>query len=537
VTLFRPFSQATSRVTRLAILVAWGVQSVFLLRSVAQGSGVSLAADLARYGGGARWRGIYYRGEKIGFSVEQTVETPEGYDLEEDGRLQMSLLGATTSAKLRTVAHVDRAFGLRSFSFSLDPGTGPVTIEGTVRGKALDLTLRSPSGVRRETRVLDEPPLLSLNLPRTLAAGGLAPGKHLEVMIFDPATLRNAPMTLDVKGREVVVVASRPVPTYRVESRLGGVASTSFVTEVGEVVREESPSGFFTVKETRDEALAASVPGAVQSDLLAAAAVVPDGGPPIDDPASVDRLRLRLSGAEIPTGDLSGAGQSFDGGVLEIRTLRDARSGTPDPGAGRFLGPEPFIESDAPEIKAEAEKALRGVAPHPRERAERLVRYVNALLEKKPTASLPTALEVLRTKVGDCNEHAVLYVALARAAGIPARMAAGLVYLHGAFYYHAWAEVYLATGDGGGFWLPVDPTLNQFPADATHLRFARGGLDRQAVITGLLGQLKIQVLGVEMRPGTAPVLVGRAPQDMRPPDIPLPRFGSSGGSCWARPGR
>src|SRR5204863_7954581 len=33
------------------------------------------------------------------------------------------------------------------------------------------------------------------------------------------------------------------------------------------------------------------------------------------------------------------------------------------------------------------------------------------------------------------------YVALARAAGLPARTAAGLVPVHGRFYYHAWAEV------------------------------------------------------------------------------------------------
>ena len=88
---------------------------------------------------------------------------------------------------------------------------------------------------------------------------------------------------------------------------------------------------------------------------------------------------------------------------------------------------------------------------------------------------------MLRTKVGDCNEHTVLYVAMARALGLPARIAVGLVYLRGAFYYHAWPEVYVAEPDGRGLWLPVDPTLNQFPADPTHVRLARGGLDKQAV--------------------------------------------------------
>ena len=35
----------------------------------------SLATDLARYGSAAVWRGVYYRGEKIGFTVSQTVPT------------------------------------------------------------------------------------------------------------------------------------------------------------------------------------------------------------------------------------------------------------------------------------------------------------------------------------------------------------------------------------------------------------------------------------------------------------------------------
>ena len=128
-----------------------------------------------------------------------------------------------------------------------------------------------------------------------------------------------------------------------------------------------------------------------------------------------------------------------------------------------------------------------------RARAERLTREVNTLVEKKPTVSLPSALEVLRTKVGDCNEHTALFVALARSLGIPARINVGLAYVRGAFYYHAWPEVYIDEGKGRGLWLPVDPTFNQFPADATHVRLARGGLDKQAAILPMIGKTKMYV--------------------------------------------
>ena len=62
---------------------------------------------------------------------------------------------------------------------------------------------------------------------------------------------------------------------------------------------------------------------------------------------------------------------------------------------------------------------------------------------------------------------------------------------------------------GTGLWLPVDPTFNQFPADATHIRLARGGLDKQAAIVPLIGRVKIAILDLDLAPDSAPALVGR----------------------------
>jgi hypothetical protein len=116
---------------------------------------------------------------------------------------------------------------------------------------------------------------------------------------------------------------------------------------------------------------------------------------------------------------------------------------------------------------------------------------------------------VLRTRIGDCNEHTALFVAMSRAIGVPARIAVGLAFVRGAFYYHAWPEVYIDEGGNRGLWLPVDPTFNQFPADSTHVRLARGCLDKQAAILPLIGRIKITVLDVEIVPGSEPVLVGQ----------------------------
>ena len=115
------------------------------------------------------------------------------------------------------------------------------------------------------------------------------------------------------------------------------------------------------------------------------------------------------------------------------------------------------------------------------------------------------------------------------------------VAMRGAFYYHAWPGVFVgdakSTVDGkSGMWIPVDPTLNQFPADVSHVRLARGGFDRQTAILPLLGRAKIRVVSMVDAPGgnnTRP-LVGADRKDTPSLalDFPAPQ---SKDSCWRRP--
>ena len=82
-------------------------------------------------------------------------------------------------------------------------------------------------------------------------------------------------------------------------------------------------------------------------------------------------------------------------------------------------------------------------------------------------------------------------MALARAAGLPARELSGIVCApeDGAFYYHQWAEVYV------GKWIAVDPTFGQHRADATHIAFARGDLFSQARLLNVIGSIGLKIVG------------------------------------------
>src|SRR5918992_5614958 len=131
-TFIRPVSRRVTRPLSVLVLIAWvACMAVLVNRSYLQAS-ANLATDLARYGPTATWRGVYYRGEKVGFTVSQTIRTEDGFELQEDARLLLTLLGSSTTTTLRTTAQVDSSFTLRSFTFALDPGTGPVEVRGAI---------------------------------------------------------------------------------------------------------------------------------------------------------------------------------------------------------------------------------------------------------------------------------------------------------------------------------------------------------------------------------------------------------------------
>ena len=156
----------TSRLSWIA-LAAWALTMAALVQKAYLQASPNLATDLARYGTAAQWRGIYYRGEKIGFTVGQTVPTDDGYELQEDGRLQMTLLGATTPPRICRPPRgwTARSSCGRSRSRST-PAPARSRSKGALDGRRLELQIRSGAGTRTETRDLPEPPALSLNLPR-----------------------------------------------------------------------------------------------------------------------------------------------------------------------------------------------------------------------------------------------------------------------------------------------------------------------------------------------------------------------------------
>jgi hypothetical protein len=103
-----------------------------------------------------------------------------------------------------------------------------------------------------------------------------------------------------------------------------------------------------------------------------------------------------------------------------------------------------------------------------------------------------TALRVLRSRKGDCTEHALLLVALSRSLNIPAREVGGYTYSdqEGAFWAHAWAQIY-----NGTRWIDVDPAWDEIGVNATHILSTT--IDKPMAEIGFFGKMQIEVLDFE----------------------------------------
>jgi len=181
--------------------------------------------------------------------------------------------------------------------------------------------------------------------------------------------------------------------------------------------------------------------------------------------ARLRRLRFQLSGIDDPKLLLDDGRQTWtkqaDGSqVVAIKVPAfDAKTAAALPvDREKFaedLAPTIFAQSDDERVRKLAAEIV-GDERDSYQAAQKINRWVYQSIRKVGTAALSNAVETLESRQGDCTEHTVLFVALCRAAGIPAREVAGVTAIEGGegLYYHAWPEVWV------GRWLAVDPTLS-----------------------------------------------------------------------------
>jgi hypothetical protein len=435
---------------------------------------------------GEAWLSNYIGDQKIGYSVFLTERLDDGYRLDNLMRMEIAMADKVQKLKTHSVVFTEPDLTLRSFTFRIESQDRTLAATGEVHGN--ELTVNVEGDLPRVLKL--EGPVYPMSALGLLAVSR-GPDSVYKVDAFDATMMAITPVELRPAGWEKLVIEGVEYKALKTKSKLAQFEITSWVDENGLTVREESPPNMISVRTTPDMAVADQTGGSL--DLLKMFRVQVDTL--VSDPAAVKRMRVELTGLTAGDYELEYGFQRVLGTdplkvEVVVPAIPDTPVALPFEGTDEFLEPTVAIQCDNRAIVDKAREVL-GEPKDAVAASRKLTSWVFAALEKEPTASFPTSLDVLRHMKGDCNEHAVFFAALARAAGIPTKVTVGLVYLNGAFYYHAWNEVFL------GQWVPVDATFGEFPAGAMRLKLSEGGLDQQTRILGVVGKLGIRILELQ----------------------------------------
>jgi transglutaminase-like putative cysteine protease len=471
---------------------------------------LSLTLAPATEGTTERWSGIYVQGQKIGTSISRTaVGADGGRLLQERTQLRLKLLGQTNDLTLASDVRLSPEGAVDSLLAQVRTEVKglPVTLraEGRRRGRGMTLDLYQ-AGLKITTLDLDEVPATPATIYRSVVDGSPEVGRRVTVPWFSPLSLGRAEAAVTVLERtEATLPEGGTVPAWRLRVEHSGQVIEAVVDDSGERLQEqeiEGGLGMSVVAETEQQALHRGWPtdGEETVDLIALSSVpvdrtLPGGGRElthlvlrVQGPPAVDDLLARFHGDawSLAKRELTiDVPQPTDAGLYPLPSQ--------DRALAAWTRSTTFAPSDDKAIVRAAGQVV-GDDLLATDAARKLTRWVYSNLEKVPVAGVPQAREVLSSRRGDCNEHTTLFAAMARSLGLPTKMAAGIVYSEsifedGAFYYHAWPEVWL-----GDRWVPVDPTFGQFPADATHLKLVEGELDKQMELMGVIGRLRLEVV-------------------------------------------
>lgn len=470
-------------------------------------------APLARGQDADRWFEVWIDGSRSGWSHERVTSEDDRITTATETRMSMGRAGQVVEISTESV-FVETRDGT-PVEMRVRQQLGPVPVETVYTFREGEVLVRSEQvdGVRESVIPLPEGEWL------TPAAAAAYLRQRLESGATE-ATLR----TLDpTNGLSVVTVTRSPIEAAEFEAlgrtvegyrsttrtKVGPVTipATEWLDKEGTPLRTEmklGAMGMTMIASSRERAMRTAAP----AELMVSTFVKPD--------ERISRPRSRRQATytvRVPEGELQAlpasafqAAERLEQSAARVRVDLDGANAAGEVDRQEHLAATTYADTRDERIRELAAEALEGVPEDAAARAEALRRFVYRHIATKDLGvAFATASETARSGAGDCSEHGVLLAALLRAAGIPSRVAAGVVYVdefageRHVFGYHMWTQALLET-EAGPAWIDLDATLDaRTPFDATHIAFATSSLGEGdavsalAAIAPLLGMLEIEV--------------------------------------------
>jgi len=424
------------------------------------------------------WTGVVFRGQKVGFArlrITPAADAPGLWDLESESALRLRFLGVDKRVTLHATDRVDGELRLQRFRYDYVLDGSRLRVDGERDGKAL-LVRTEVGGTRSSERLEPKTPAVPASALGLLPVRrGLRVGDAATATVFVGESQSLATAEIRVAGYETSTLFEGTA--YRVVTTLLGLETAmhgAMISALEEPARARAylvEASLAKQESLLDFSLMRSAP-VPQPRRTSAMHIVLEDVPEIVDAPGSDGQRCTRAGEQLD---------------CRIDRRTSALPGAPQD-LRRYLQPTVAVPSHEGQFIGLA-RELRVEAADPDGSIGRLLAWMDANIAKEAIDAF-SAADVLRERRGECQGHAYLFAALARAGGLPTRVVNGIVYVpeYRGFLYHTWNEVWIA-GEG---WRPVDATFSQPRADATHVALAVGESAAQlAPLAAMVGRSRV----------------------------------------------
>lgn len=447
------------------------------------------------------WALVEQDNKPVGFGYDQCWRTDDGYRYITDLTLQLSMAGAPVKVIEHLEMEVDKAYLAKRFQMVMDAAGIRTIIGADFTPDAIQLVTTSSDG-KENTRVIstDKPLYFSSSfVDAVMAKEKLAVGKEYQAAIWDLASYA-------VKDYRFKVVETKTYPYRGKKIKVFSITDSDNVNTLidsrGDSYWAYEPKQKLTIRKVEKNEIPELQ--AVNVDVL----IVP-GNIRVARPFRSETSRIKVTWSEVPFTEFNLTDnrqqlvkhtQDATEQTVWVEIKRDTRDFTgkvklpvKDEKFQPYLSETNFISPNLPEIRKLKDEVLAGESDGWLA-AEKLVHWVFGYIQAEMIPQTLGTEQILKQKRGKCVEYAVLFAAMARAAGLPTRIALGERYQDGSWVGHMWNEVWL------GEWVAVDPSHNQTAPDALLLKLVDSDtvLGTQKVRTGLIGKLGIIIEDVQV---------------------------------------
>lgn len=441
--------------------------------------------------------GIFIQGKKIGYAVSGSSEAELGgrkvQKFTSKTVMNLGMLGAALSSVIEQTSWTTKEGKPLLMKFATTSAGRSQKVEANFLADGVRLAIDNNGSLSQKTVPIPKDAPIVDDAINAFLDGGAAPGASATFYVLDPTTAGFVKNVAKLVGKETIQIDGKEVQAIKATITEPRMSMTIFISGKGDLLRAEAMGGIELRPLSREEAMAQSDSGA-DADLAELTKIPVE--PPLGNASALKSATYRFSGADLlrapsdPSQSIRKEGSDWIVRVAPIVpqagskcSIEQAASQQP-----KWLAPSLNIPTTDPSLRTQARTIVKK-----EKSAVVAARSIGAYVQRsmRPNAGigvLRDAREVFKTKEGVCRDYAILTASLIRSAGIPARLASGLVYDSGAFYYHAWVESW-----DGKNWYGIDSTRADLRVTPGHVKLAHGSVEDAFLFT-FLDRAKVRLI-------------------------------------------